>query len=68
MNERVFPLHRCAGVKAGIVIWHWFLSLDDARKKIEAWRVDHNEYRPHQSLSDRIPQELIIELQQAGNL
>jgi putative transposase len=29
---------------------HWFLSLDDARQKIEAWRVDYNEYRPHSSL------------------
>ena len=22
---------------------HWFLSLDDARSKIEAWRTDFNE-------------------------
>ena len=25
---------------------HWFLSLDDARRKIEAWRVFYNEARP----------------------
>lgn len=25
---------------------HWFLSLDDARAKIEAWRVGYNETRP----------------------
>ena len=29
---------------------HWFLSLDDARSKIEAWRRDYIEYRPHTSL------------------
>ena len=29
---------------------HWFLSLDDARAKIEAWRRDYNESRPHTSL------------------
>lgn len=25
---------------------HWFLSLDDAKSKIEAWRRDYNERRP----------------------
>ena len=29
---------------------HWFLSLEDARAKIEAWRRDYNESRPHTSL------------------
>ena len=28
---------------------HWFLSLDDARAKLEAWRRDFNETRPHTS-------------------
>ena len=45
---------------------NWFLSLDDAREKIETWRVDYNEYRPHQSLSDRTPKEFAAEHQQAG--
>jgi putative transposase len=26
---------------------HWFLSLEDARANIEAWRRDYNESRPH---------------------
>lgn len=26
---------------------NWFLSPDDAREKIEKWRVDYNEFRPH---------------------
>jgi putative transposase len=29
---------------------HWFLSMTDARAKIEAWRRDYNESRPHTSL------------------
>jgi putative transposase len=36
---------------------HWFLSLDDARRIIEAWRRDYNEVRPHSSLGDLTPKE-----------
>jgi len=36
---------------------HWFLSLDDARAKIEAWRTFYNESRPHSALGDRTPRE-----------
>jgi putative transposase len=36
---------------------HWFLSLADARGKIEAWRRDYNECRPHTSLSWMTPAE-----------
>jgi len=36
---------------------HWFLSLHDARRRIEAWRVDYNEVRPHSSLGDQTPRE-----------
>ena len=38
---------------------HWFLSLEDAAEKIEAWRIDYNEYRPHSSLNDLTPAEFI---------
>jgi putative transposase len=31
---------------------HWFLSLDDAREKIETWRRDYNEFRPHSALDN----------------
>ena len=34
-----------------------FLSLEDARAKIEAWRVDYNEHRPHSSLGNLTPSE-----------
>ncbi|WP_425519683.1 integrase core domain-containing protein, partial [Xanthomonas euvesicatoria] len=30
---------------------HWFLSLADARSKIEAWRRFYNEERPHSALA-----------------
>jgi putative transposase len=36
---------------------HWFLSLDDARKKIESWRRDYNDFRPHSSLDNMTPSE-----------
>ncbi len=38
---------------------HWFLDLDDARVKVESWRVDYNEVRPHSALGDRTPMSLI---------
>jgi putative transposase len=36
---------------------HWFLSLDDAREKVEAWRRDYNEARPHSALGNATPEE-----------
>jgi putative transposase len=47
---------------------NWFLSLDDARKKIEAWRIDYNEYRPHSSLADKTPKQFAAEHLEAGFL
>jgi len=34
---------------------HWFLSLEDAREKIESWREDYNQHRPHSSLDNLTP-------------
>jgi putative transposase len=31
---------------------NWFLSLEDAREKIESWTQDYNEWRPHGSLDN----------------
>ena len=36
---------------------HWFLSLEDATNKIEAWRKYYNEIRPHTSLEWKTPVE-----------
>jgi putative transposase len=36
----------------------WFLSIEDARDKIESWRKEYNEFRPHSSLGERTPSEI----------
>lgn len=36
---------------------HWFISLNDARRKIEDWRQDYNHIRPHSSLGNHPPVE-----------
>ena len=36
---------------------NWFLSLEDARGKIEAWRKHYNENRPHTALGNIPPSE-----------
>lgn len=38
---------------------HWFLSLEDAVEKIEAWRQEYNHFRPHRSLNDLTPAEFV---------
>jgi putative transposase len=32
---------------------HWFMSLDDARSKLETWRRYYNEERPHSGIGQR---------------
>jgi putative transposase len=44
-------------VRAECLNENWFLSLDDAKEKIEAWRVDYNEHRPHSALGNLAPSE-----------
>ena len=41
---------------------HWFLDLDDARQKVEAWRREYNEVRPHSAIGDRPPMALLSAL------
>ena len=36
---------------------NWFTSLSDARRKIEDWRQDYNQERPHSSLNYLPPEE-----------
>lgn len=38
---------------------HWFLNLTDAREKMEAWRRDYNDVRPHSALGQKAPIELL---------
>ena len=34
---------------------HWFMSLEDARSKLSAWRKEYNTERPHSALGYRSP-------------
>jgi len=36
---------------------NWFVSLDDARQIVEAWRIDYNRERPHSALGYMTPVE-----------
>ena len=36
---------------------HWFETLEEAKARIEAWRKDYNESRPHQALREQTPDE-----------
>jgi hypothetical protein len=36
---------------------HVFVTLDDARRKIETWRIQYNRERPHSSLGNLTPEE-----------
>ena len=35
----------------------WFLSLEDAREKVETWRWEYNRERPHGALGNLAPLE-----------
>ena len=37
---------------------NWFMSLDEAQEKCEAWRRDYNDVRPHSSIGNKTPSEL----------
>ena len=39
---------------------HWFMSLQDARNKIEAWRGFYKEERPHSALVWQTPKEFAL--------
>lgn len=36
---------------------HWFLSLSDAKLKLDSWRDDYNRNRPHSSIGYQSPEE-----------
>lgn len=47
---------------------NWFVNLADAKRKIEAFRVDYNTVRPHSSLGDLTPAEFAARHDEAGKL
>lgn len=36
---------------------HWFITMAQARRTIEAWRIEYNTERTHSSLGDLTPEE-----------
>ena len=47
---------------------HVFVSLDDARRKIETWRIQYNRERPHSSLGNLTPEEFAAQAVQSREL
>jgi len=47
---------------------NWFMSLEDARDKIERWRRDYNEFRPHSALTYLTPAEICPKIGPRGRL
>lgn len=48
-----------ARLRAECLNVHWFLSLADARQKLEDWRRDYNEVRPHGAIGNKPPITLV---------
>lgn len=46
---------------------HVFVSLDDARIKIEKWRIEYNRERPHSSLGNVAPEEFAARAANPGS-
>ena len=47
---------------------HWFMSLADAREKLEAWRGDYNTVRPHSAIGNKPPITLMNHLGETSPL
>ncbi len=41
---------------------HWFSDLREAKQRIEAWRQEYNESRPHRAPGERTPAEYANEI------
>jgi putative transposase len=41
---------------------HWFWTLEEAQARIEQWRKEYNEVRPHSSLGNSTPREFVENL------
>ncbi|WP_247654129.1 MULTISPECIES: IS3 family transposase [Microvirga] len=41
---------------------HWFETIAEAKRIIEAWRRDYNESRPHMALGNQTPQEYALRI------
>ena len=46
---------------------NYFLDVHEAREMIEAWRIEYNTVRPHESLDLLTPREFMAEYEQQDN-
>ena len=46
----------------------WFLSLHDARNRIESWRQDYNTARPHSALGNLTPRAFARQAHEARKI
>ena len=51
-------------IRAECLNGNWFLSIDDARQKVEAWRQDYNNHRPHSALGNLAPENSLVPARQ----
>jgi putative transposase len=45
---------------------HWILSLEDAQEKVDTWRENYNQDRPHSSLGNLPPAEFALRASSSG--
>lgn len=57
-----------ASVRKELLNASWFASLADARLRMDAWRKEYNEDRPHTSLKNRTPREYADQARAAAKL
>lgn len=55
--RRRYGLHGSPTRRAECLNASWFLSLADARERIEEWRCHYNEERPHSALGNLTPRD-----------
>ncbi len=58
-QESQESVYRRERITASRVNENWFLSLEDAREKVEEWRQDYNKERPHGSIDNLAAREYL---------
>ena len=52
-------IYAATGTRVRTLNVNEFASIDEARQRIEAWRIDYNEHRPHGALGHLTPSEYV---------
>jgi putative transposase len=58
-NAHIEPFNR--SLRDECLNLHWFETLAEAKREIEAWRRDYNEGRPHMALGNIAPSEYALQ-------